>query len=188
MTERTHISRHPRHCVTQTGGWQLLRELSTCGQGSTDYQGTIWGSLSPLQSSVYTVQSLQVWGSWGPNQRRWEVSSHSSWEHPEWLILSLLASSIISERKFAISQVLMLRGGREFSDYSLRPRITPKLNLSATSLPTLTLKLVTESAAAVCGQEGRDGFIWANNIGKRCCSLRQKHTSWLHSEMIYLMK
>ena len=60
----------------------------------------------------------------------------------------MLASPIISERKFAISQVLMLRGGREFSDYSFRPRITPKLNLSATYLPTLTMKLVTESAAA----------------------------------------
>ena len=174
IMERTHISRHPRHCVTQTGGWQLLRELSTCGQGSTD-------NLRVLESlAKFCLQSWQVWGSWGANQRRWEMSSHSTWEHPEWLILSLLASPIISERKFAISQVLMLRGGREFSDYSFRPRITPKLNLSATYLPTLTLKLVTESAAAVCGQEGRDGFIRANDIGKRCCSLRQKHTSWLH--------
>ena len=182
IMERTHISRHPRHCVTQTGGWQLLRELSTCGQGSTD-------NLRVLESlAKFCLQSWQVWGSWGANQRRWEMSSHSTWEHPEWLILSLLASPIISERKFAISQVLMLRGGREFSDYSFRPRITPKLNLSATYLPTLTLKLVTESAAAVCGQEGRDGFIRSNDIGKRCCSLRQKHTSWLHSEMIYLMK
>ena len=89
------------------------------------------------------------------------VRTGAWYSHPECLILSLLASPIISERKFAISQVLMLRGGREFSDYSFRPRITPKLNLSATYLPTLTLKLVTESAAAVCGQEGRDGFIRA---------------------------
>jgi len=57
--------------------------------------------------------------------------------HPECLILSLLASPIMSERKFAINQVLKLRGGREFGDNSLRPRITPKLNLSATSLTTL---------------------------------------------------
>ena len=90
------------------------------------------------------------------------------------VILSLLASPIISERKFAINQVLKLRGGREFSDNSLRPRITPKLNQSATSLPTLTLKLVTESAVAVCGHVGRDGSIRANNIGKRWCNLGQK--------------
>ena len=57
--------------------------------------------------------------------------------HPECLILSLLASPIMSERKFAINQVLKLRGGREFGDNSLRPRITPKLKLSATSLTTL---------------------------------------------------
>ena len=42
-----------------------------------------------------------------------------------------------SERKFAIDQVIKLRGGSEFGDNSLRPRITPKLNLSATSLTTL---------------------------------------------------
>ena len=57
--------------------------------------------------------------------------------HPECLILSLLASPIMSDRKFAINQVLKLRGGREFGDNSLRPRITPKLKLSATSLTTL---------------------------------------------------
>ena len=149
--------------------------------------------MSPLQSSVYSLdrsedpEDLTKEGE-VRDVIKFYVRTGAWYSHPECLILSLLASPIISERKFAISQVLMLRGGREFSDYSFRPRITPKLNLSATYLPTLTLKLVTESAAAVCGQEGRDGFIRANNIGKRCCSLRQKHTSWLHSEMIYLMK
>ena len=74
IMERTHISRHPRHCVTQTGGWQLLRELSTCGQGSTD-------NLRVLESlAKFCLQSWQVWGSWGANQRRWEMSSHSTWE------------------------------------------------------------------------------------------------------------
>ena len=57
--------------------------------------------------------------------------------HPECLVLSFLTSPIMSERKFAINQVLKLRGGREFGDNSLRPRITPKLKLSATSLTTL---------------------------------------------------
>ena len=65
------------------------------------------------------------------------VKTGAWYSHPECLILSLLASPIISERKFAIDQVLKLRNGREFGDNSVRPRITPKLNLSATSLPTL---------------------------------------------------
>lgn len=65
------------------------------------------------------------------------VKTGAWYAHPECLILSLLASPIISERKFAIDQVLKLRKGREFGDNSVRPRITPKLNLSATSLSTL---------------------------------------------------
>ena len=65
------------------------------------------------------------------------VRTGAWYSHPECLILSLLASPIISERKFAIGQVIKLRGGSEFGDNSLRPRITPKLNLSATSLLTL---------------------------------------------------
>ena len=149
------------------------------------------------------------------------VKTGAWYAHPECLILSLLASPIISERKFAIDQVLKLRKGREFGDNSVRPRITPKLNLSATSLSTLiswapgkvqepsftcglstteilgfervaynppkftchaqaterfdnfllhindqislprAVKLVTEAAASVCGQEARDGFIRA---------------------------
>ena len=55
----------------------------------------------------------------------------------ECLLLSLLASSTPSDRQFAISQILKLRGDKEFGDNSLRPRITPKLNLSATSLINL---------------------------------------------------
>ena len=99
----------------------------------------------------------------------------------------------------------------EFGDSSVRPRITPKLNLSATGLskliswkpgqvyepiytcslskaeikgfidltyeyPNLSchtqstercVKLVTEAAAAVCGQEARDGYIQADHsIGR----------------------
>ena len=65
------------------------------------------------------------------------VKSGAWFAHPECLILSLLSSPIISERKFAIDQVLKLRKGREFGDNSVRPRVTPKLNLSATSLSTL---------------------------------------------------
>ena len=127
------------------------------------------------------------------------------YSHSECLLLSLLASSDGKDRQFAVTQILKLRGGQEFGDNSVRPRITPKLNLSATSLTTLItwkpgqveepvftcskssqeiqgylqtpykapefschtqsteacVKLVTEAAAAVAGQEARDGFIRA---------------------------
>ena len=102
-----------------------------------------------------------------------------------------------------MDKILKLRGGKEYGDNSVRPRITPKLNLSATTLinliswkpslvqePSFTcskstaeiqsyldipyspplffchtqftercVKLATEAAAAVCGQEARDGYI-----------------------------
>lgn len=125
--------------------------------------------------------------------------------HSECLLLSLLASTDPSDRRFAVDQILKLRGHSDSGDTSVRPRVTPKLNLSATSLtklitwkagnvdePVLTcsmtraeiksfldkpydppkfschtqstercVKLVTEAAAAVCGQEARDGYIRA---------------------------
>ena len=127
------------------------------------------------------------------------------YSHPECLLLSLLASSNTTDRTFAVDQILKLRGKQEYGDTSLRNRVTPKLNLSATSLtkliswksgqvdePVFTcslsrseilafktdpynppkfschtqstercVKLVTEAAAAVCGQEARDGYIRA---------------------------
>ncbi|KAG0730158.1 hypothetical protein GWK47_003325 [Chionoecetes opilio] len=39
--------------------------------------------------------------------------------------------------RFAVTQILKLRAGEEYGDTIVRPRITPKLNLSATSLQTL---------------------------------------------------
>ena len=125
--------------------------------------------------------------------------------HPECVLLSLVSSERLEERKFAVDQILTLRGKREFGDTSVRPRITPKLNLSATSLqkmiswksgqieePVFTcsmsneeikmiidqpfdvpkysihthsteraVKQVTEAAAAVVGQQARDGYIRA---------------------------
>ena len=53
------------------------------------------------------------------------------------LLLSLLASSNPQDRLFAVNQILKLRNGDEYGDNSVRPRITPKLNLSATSLTNL---------------------------------------------------
>lgn len=42
-----------------------------------------------------------------------------------------------NDRRFAVTQILTLRGNEEYGDMSLRPRITSKLNLSATSLHNL---------------------------------------------------
>ena len=59
------------------------------------------------------------------------------YSHPECLLLSLLSSNDLSDRKFAVEQILKLRGSNEFGNTSVRPRVTPKLNLSATSLTKL---------------------------------------------------
>jgi hypothetical protein len=62
------------------------------------------------------------------------------------LITSLLASgSDPPDRRFAVNQILKLRGYSEYADTSVRPRVTPKLNLSATSLT----KLITWKAGKV---------------------------------------
>lgn len=123
--------------------------------------------------------------------------------HSECVLLSLLASPVPADRKFAVNQILKVRGKEEFGDTSVRVRITPKLNLSAISLvkliswktgevdePVFTcslsraeiqgflekpyqvpefsshtqstercVKIVTEAAAVVCGEEARDGYI-----------------------------
>ena len=57
--------------------------------------------------------------------------------HHECLLLSLLASSDREDRNFAVSQIEKLRGNNEFGDTNVRPRITPKINLSATTLMKL---------------------------------------------------
>ena len=133
------------------------------------------------------------------------VRTGAWYSHPECLLLSLLASPHPEDREFAVQQVLKLRGSNEYGDTGVRSRITPRLNLSATTLielipwkpdevqePSLTcslskaeiqgfleepfvppqfschtqstercVKLVTEAAAAVCGQDARDGYIRA---------------------------
>ena len=65
------------------------------------------------------------------------VRTGAWYAHHENVLISLLASSIYEDRKFAVEQILKLRGKAEFGDMSVRPRKTPKLNLSATSLINL---------------------------------------------------
>jgi len=65
------------------------------------------------------------------------VRTGAWYAHPECLLISLLASNTQSDREFAIKQIMKLRGNSEFGDNSLRPRLTPKLNLSAISLTRL---------------------------------------------------
>ena len=67
------------------------------------------------------------------------VRTGAWYAHPECLLLSLLSSSNSKDRQFAVNQILKLRGGNKYGDNTVRPRTTPKLNLSATSL----IKLIT---------------------------------------------
>ena len=65
------------------------------------------------------------------------VRTGAWYAHPECLLVSLLASSNLQDRQFAVDQILNLRGKEEYGDNRVRPRRTPKLNLSATSLTKL---------------------------------------------------
>ena len=62
----------------------------------------------------------------------------------------------------AINQIMKLRGNSEFGDNSLRPRITPKLNLSATSLT----KLITWKPGQV--QEPSSPAAWIYRASRKC--------------------
>ena len=53
------------------------------------------------------------------------------------VLLSLLGSEEPENRKFAVDWILKIRGEEEHGDLRVRDRITPKLNLQATSLQTL---------------------------------------------------
>ena len=65
------------------------------------------------------------------------VRTGAWYAHPECVLLSLVSSESEDDRRFAVSQILKLRGDREFGDTEVRPRITPKLNLTATTLQEL---------------------------------------------------
>ena len=57
--------------------------------------------------------------------------------HSEPLLLSLLSSNDIEDRRFGISKILEIRGGAEYGTTSLRQVWTPKLNWEAKSLQNL---------------------------------------------------
>ena len=65
------------------------------------------------------------------------VRSGAWYAHAENVLLSLLASSIPSDRKFAVDKILKIPGNNEFGDSRLRQRLTPKINLDAEYLPDL---------------------------------------------------
>ena len=62
------------------------------------------------------------------------VRTGAWYAHHENVLVSLLASRDPKDRKFAVDQILKKRGKSELGDMSVRPRITPKLNILATTL------------------------------------------------------
>ena len=65
------------------------------------------------------------------------VRTGAWYSHPECVLLSLLASPKQEDRQFAVDKILKSRNGSEFGNNSVRARVTPKMNLSATSLTNL---------------------------------------------------
>ena len=65
------------------------------------------------------------------------VRTGAWYAHSECLLVSLLASLDPKEREFAVNKILELRGEAEYGDNSPRARVTPKINLDATSLTDL---------------------------------------------------
>ena len=57
--------------------------------------------------------------------------------HPENVLLSLLASEEKESREFAVEQTLKIRGTDDHGNMKVRPRKTPKLNMSATTVKDL---------------------------------------------------
>ena len=65
------------------------------------------------------------------------VRTGAWYAHSENVLLSLLSSKSLSDRTFAIDKILTMRGNSDLGNMSVRQRITPKLNLNATSLQQL---------------------------------------------------
>ena len=60
-----------------------------------------------------------------------------NYAHPECVLLSLVSSESEDDRRSAVSKVQKLRGDREYGDTEFGPRISPKLDLTATILQEL---------------------------------------------------
>ena len=65
------------------------------------------------------------------------IRSGAWFAHSENVLLSLLASSILSYRKLVKDKILKIRGNNEFGDSRLIQRLTPIINLDAEYLPDL---------------------------------------------------
>ena len=59
--------------------------------------------------------------------------------HSEAILLTLVSSPKIDERKFAVSKILKMRGEQDLGGSSVRPGKTPALNIDADSLSNLIL-------------------------------------------------
>ncbi|KAG0715548.1 hypothetical protein GWK47_011734 [Chionoecetes opilio] len=84
--------------------------------------------------------------------------------HSECVLLSLMASQSEDDRRFAV-QILKLRAGEEYGDTSIQEILVKSYEVPEFSIHTQSterfVKQVTEAAAAVVGQQARDGFIRA---------------------------
>ncbi|KAG0719337.1 hypothetical protein GWK47_050703 [Chionoecetes opilio] len=85
--------------------------------------------------------------------------------HSECVLLSLMASQSEDDHRFAVPQILKLRAGEEYGDISIqeilvKPYEVPEFSIHTQSTERV-VKQVTEAAAAVVGQQARDGFIRA---------------------------
>ncbi|KAG0722390.1 hypothetical protein GWK47_006057 [Chionoecetes opilio] len=81
----------------------------------------------------------------------------------ECVLLSLMASQSEDDRRFAVTQILKLRAGEEYEDTSIqeilvKPYEVPEFSIHTQSTERV-VKQVAEAAAAVVGQQARDGFI-----------------------------
>ena len=68
----------------------------------------------------------------------WPFVASSSWfAHSENILQTLVCSDSEEERQFGVKKILEIRADKEQGDMSVRPRRTPELNTSATSLTNL---------------------------------------------------
>ena len=65
------------------------------------------------------------------------IQSGAWFAHPEAVLVSLLASPVAANRKFAVDQILKVRGDSDLGDMRKRNRVTPFLKMDATLLTGL---------------------------------------------------